>query len=884
MRFIEHVDWEEYLYIIMEFVPEGDLGSLINRERYLPEEDVKSMARQLLDALKYLHNMKITHRDVKPDNILINTRQPLHVKLTDFGLSKMIDSEETFLRTFCGTLLYCAPEVYSEYREYDEHTKLRTRKDKRLLPKQRYGHAVDIWSLAGVLFYALCGSPPFPVKNGTSYLELLNRIMTEPLDLRPLNRANISEPGVRFVRGMLHPQPEYRATIEDLEQSHWFTGIESQVESQDYPDSLEDEIDQIGDDVINPALEEGVSPLNPYAHDERQVGDSETDMDEIDDGLSDITEVLPLEIPESFETSNEDISIDEGYAFMKENVNPAKGRLFGEVNHSALGSSGAIPKSQLNLPLSSREFHSFASASPDSGDNFAVEEPHSRIEESFDELGSTTAFAPTIMAPPSRVTASVATATITNTATGTRHPEINDRTTRASSLGGAESMVGHLNMHSPSSATSPASPAAVSPRPSEANNPAASLRRPREENAAEHDLWRPEGVKRRRQSERAIDIPVPASIFWDARDRSTHHQNYPEMSTTEYADYKDYAMSKGEQFVHGQSTFDTTMQSFRSSRSPSVSVSERSRSYSNTRVIPHDVHLVEPTKDDRFHIMKRDERKLADATNGSRRPSQNAASDRLLPGTAQPSKVMQSVEPESAATSFYPQPLVGNDFQAPKRILAKFIATPDSCLPTLNVNITESVTSWGRGHDNIVRYSNGQETRIPKYAFKVVLFKPGFKYTDPSLKSNQVWQEKDQNMKFFICTKASSGIWINGVKLVSHNHEIPLSKAELWGELCHGDVVDIWRHDNKPSVFTRLRFECYWGMSRQLRVANDGHNFWYVPPVGDILDELEEACLSQEKAILALNERREKEERDSVRLEQDRKNLARQGFGRQSQI
>src|SRR5882757_5557935 len=94
---IEHVDWEEYLYIIMEYVPGGDLGSLIHRRGHLPESDVKVMASQLLSALKYLHGMGITHRDVKPDNILIHNFSPLQVKLTDFGLSKMVDSEETFL-------------------------------------------------------------------------------------------------------------------------------------------------------------------------------------------------------------------------------------------------------------------------------------------------------------------------------------------------------------------------------------------------------------------------------------------------------------------------------------------------------------------------------------------------------------------------------------------------------------------------------------------------------------------------------------------------------------------------------------------------------------------------------------------------------------------
>lgn len=104
MRYIENFDWDDrLLIIIMEYVPGGDLGKFIADEGVLAEDMTKAMSRQLLSALGYLHTNNITHRDVKPDNILINSLEPLELKLTDFGLSKMVDSEQTFLRTFCGT-------------------------------------------------------------------------------------------------------------------------------------------------------------------------------------------------------------------------------------------------------------------------------------------------------------------------------------------------------------------------------------------------------------------------------------------------------------------------------------------------------------------------------------------------------------------------------------------------------------------------------------------------------------------------------------------------------------------------------------------------------------------------------------------------------------
>lgn len=117
MQYIDHHEHDRWIYIIMEYVPGGELSTYLSIHGKIPEDMVKTLARQLLHALQYLHKRRITHRDIKPDNILIASLEPLRVKLSDFGLSK-VAQEETFLKTFCGTLLYCAPEVYPEYENY----------------------------------------------------------------------------------------------------------------------------------------------------------------------------------------------------------------------------------------------------------------------------------------------------------------------------------------------------------------------------------------------------------------------------------------------------------------------------------------------------------------------------------------------------------------------------------------------------------------------------------------------------------------------------------------------------------------------------------------------------------------------------------------------
>lgn len=106
---------DAHIFIIMELVPHGDLGAYTTTAKLMPEHDAVVVARQMLDALDYLHLNGITHRDIKPENILVAAPYPWVFKLSDFGLAKVVKNDETFLKTFCGTLLYLAPEVYPGY-------------------------------------------------------------------------------------------------------------------------------------------------------------------------------------------------------------------------------------------------------------------------------------------------------------------------------------------------------------------------------------------------------------------------------------------------------------------------------------------------------------------------------------------------------------------------------------------------------------------------------------------------------------------------------------------------------------------------------------------------------------------------------------------------
>lgn len=764
------------MIIIMEYVPHGDLGSLISHNEPLREDIVQEMTSQLMSAVSYLHVNNITHRDVKPDNILVHSYNPFTVKLTDFGLSKMVDTEQTFLKTFCGTLLYCAPEVYNEFADYDENGRRNPRNRTRRRPVgQRYDHAIDIWSLGGVLFYALTGEPPYPAKNGISYTELLHQIMTKRLNTQPLSQMNITDDGIHFLLQMLQRRPEQRATIEELRSHSWLKGTEF---SQERPGTAGTEIGEVDDELGREASQLSLD-----------------DKAASDDALSEVEEIstdedLDLEQYADKNAVNTDFerfdSQKQNYTFGQIPQQPQ--RLFGEV--SAVGSSAVIPSARLNLPLSARSLDGTQIFNPENNDSYGSEDStprQRRISQPTPRAAVPSAL------DQSRRSASQSVADLNNI---TFDAESQD-------LGGAESQLENLNMkslipsHVPSNLSSfngskrkPNDTSDEFDSTPRARPPVKRLRSESVFGAISYDeemqqnLYSQVPPLLRINSTRQIDKPVHKSTYWDARDKTSWHLQYPEMTQLQHDAFASAAKVRGETFAPGKSPlWDLAMKHFPPADSSSVFGQTQPSGYGSGAS-----DVASNSSDRRYGVPR-----------AGSAPTTPAGGDANMPDTLRS-------QSSTFFSAYADLPLT--------RAVATLESAEGSLMSGISILINQTILSWGRALDNTHIYTPRLESKVPKYALKILLWKKGW---DPS-KNFRPWTGPGDDLYFYVSTKATHGIQVNRTILPSHEPKDPRGPSKNWVRLHDGDNILFWSAgDGKDQSNASLTFRCGWGGSSRPR-------------------------------------------------------------------
>eukprot|EP00027_Filamoeba_sp_ATCC50430_P017565 CAMPEP_0168566486 /NCGR_PEP_ID=MMETSP0413-20121227/14443_1 /TAXON_ID=136452 /ORGANISM="Filamoeba nolandi, Strain NC-AS-23-1" /LENGTH=426 /DNA_ID=CAMNT_0008598505 /DNA_START=272 /DNA_END=1550 /DNA_ORIENTATION=+ len=162
---------DDKLYFVMDYISGGDMAYHLERKGRFNEKEVRFFAAELVLAIEHLHSCGVIYRDLKLENILLD--KDGHICLTDFGLSKELESISATTKTVCGTPTYLAPEI---------------------LLGQPYGNSIDWWSLGVVIFELFTGTNPFDAHDFDTVLSnILHRAVVVPDYVPPAGKLLIEQ-------------------------------------------------------------------------------------------------------------------------------------------------------------------------------------------------------------------------------------------------------------------------------------------------------------------------------------------------------------------------------------------------------------------------------------------------------------------------------------------------------------------------------------------------------------------------------------------------------------------------------------------------------------------------------------------------------------------
>ena len=173
------------------------MSELMKRRKTLLEPEVRYYTSQIIQALKFLHDNLVIHRDLKLGNLFID--HEMRIKIGDFGLATKLTHPNERKRTVCGTPNYIAPEI--------------------LEGKSGHSFEVDIWSTGVLIFTLLYGKPPFESKDvKATYKRILSNNYAFPEHAQDSN-----ENPKALIRHMLQNCPENRPSLDGIMHADFFS-------------------------------------------------------------------------------------------------------------------------------------------------------------------------------------------------------------------------------------------------------------------------------------------------------------------------------------------------------------------------------------------------------------------------------------------------------------------------------------------------------------------------------------------------------------------------------------------------------------------------------------------------------------------------------------
>ncbi|MFO1315512.1 MAG: protein kinase [Burkholderiales bacterium] len=191
VRVLAHGVSDGAAYELLEYVPGGTLQDLM-RAGPLPKADIRRIVKEVADALNGIHAHRILHRDLKPENVLIRSKAPLELALTDFGIASISEATQHFT-TAARTTKYAAPEVLTGVLDAKS----------------------DWWSLGMIALEAASGRHPFE--------GLTEQVMNHHLATRPIDVRGVYDDDLRMLcRGLLLRDPKRRWGGDEV--ARWLAG------------------------------------------------------------------------------------------------------------------------------------------------------------------------------------------------------------------------------------------------------------------------------------------------------------------------------------------------------------------------------------------------------------------------------------------------------------------------------------------------------------------------------------------------------------------------------------------------------------------------------------------------------------------------------------
>ncbi|XP_012217552.1 serine/threonine-protein kinase SIK3-like isoform X2 [Linepithema humile] len=194
IRLYQVMETEKMIYLVTEYAPGGEIFDHLVRNGRMPEPEARRIFRQIVLAVRYLHQQSVVHRDLKAENLLLDADN--NIKLADFGFSNEY-TPGVPLSTWCGSPPYAAPEIF-EGKHYD-------------------GPRADVWSLGVVLYVLVCGALPF---DGPT-MQLLRSVVVSGKFRIPFFMSADCE---KLIRHMLVVEPERRLSISQILTHSWMDG------------------------------------------------------------------------------------------------------------------------------------------------------------------------------------------------------------------------------------------------------------------------------------------------------------------------------------------------------------------------------------------------------------------------------------------------------------------------------------------------------------------------------------------------------------------------------------------------------------------------------------------------------------------------------------